>query len=100
MKIYKGEKYIYLLMAFRLAEQNKGYIEIGEDNGRTGGQNYFREFKIQDYKGKILLIETKLSKAFADFSRTFEILNKDSNKPSILDYINEDGENAGQSWIH
>lgn len=99
MKIYSGEKYIYLLMGYKLAKLNKGYVRVGLDNGLKGGQNYFREFTIQEYDNKTLLIETKLSPAFADFSRTFEIKGNEE-KPIIMDYINEDLENCGQRWIH
>ena len=67
-KTYKGEKYIYLLMGYKLAKDNKDFIKIGLDNGFKGGQNYERTFKIQDYNNKILLVETKTSKSFADFS--------------------------------
>jgi len=100
MKIYKGEKYIYLLMAYKLAKADGGYVRIGKDNGCTGGQNYYRNFNIQEYEGKTLLVETKVSKSFADFSRTFEIRNENSENPVITDYINEDFENCGQSWVH
>ena len=102
MKTYKGEKYIYLLMGFKLCK-SKEYIKeetcIGYDNGFKGGNQFYREFKIQEYKGKTLLVETKLSKGFADFSRTFEVFG-DDKRPIIQDYINEDGENCANSWTH
>jgi hypothetical protein len=111
-KYYTGEKYIYLLMAFMLCkkagfESRKEFsktVLIGHDTGFTGGQNYFRKFRLQKYDGKWLLNEFKNGKSFAEFSRTFEIgysledLEKD--KPMISDYINEYGENSGQVWIH
>ena len=100
MKTYKGEKYIYLLMGYTLAKSNNGLIKIGHDTGFKGGEQFERYFKIQEYKGKTLLIETKSSKGFADFSRTFEIMNKDNLTPSIMDYMNEDFENCGQGWTH
>ncbi len=98
-KTYKGEKYIYLLMGYKLAQINNLNITIGKDSGFKGGQNYIREFKIQKYEGKTLLTETKTSSGFADFSRTFEVIGK-FGSPIIKDYINSDGENAGQRWTH
>lgn len=98
-KTYKGEKYIYLLMGYKLAQANNNIISIGKDNGFKGGQNYIRNFSIQFYDGQLLLTETKTSSGFADFSRTFEIVG-DNEKPTIRDYINSDGENAGQRWTH
>ncbi len=96
-KTYKGEKYIYLLMGYKLAQINNG--DIGKDSGFKGGQNYIRNFKIQKYDGKTLLTETKTSSAFAEFSRTFEIIGK-FGSPIIKDYMNSDGENSGQRWTH
>lgn len=98
-KTYKGEKYIYLLMGYRLTLLNNGSVVVGKDNGYVGGQNYYRRFTIMEYKGETLLMEKKLSKATAEFSRTFKVYG-DTDKPTIQDYINEDGENAGQCWIH
>ena len=100
MKTYKGEKYIYLIMGYYLAKASKGIAKVGHDTGFKGGEQFERYFKIQEYKGKTLLIETKSSKGFADFSRTFEIMNKDNLTPSIMDYMNEDFENCGQGWTH
>ena len=100
MLAYKGEKYIYLLMGYRLAKENKGKVKIGNDNGMRGGFQFERWFKIQEYKGKTLLVETKSSKGFADYSRTFEVLGKDFIRPTIMDYINEDLENCGTRWTH
>lgn len=101
---YKGEKYIYLLMAYKLAQLNNGSVTIGKDSGYSGGQNYERRFKIEEYKDKILLVEIKTSKAFTDYSRVFEIIigNSQENelRPIIADYINEYGENAGKNWVH
>jgi hypothetical protein len=99
-KVYKGEKYIYLLMAYKMAKQNNGSVRIGNDNGFTGGQNYYRRFAIQEYKGKTLLTECKTSKSFADFSRCFEIVLGDTEMPIIKDYITDEGDNAGQNWYH
>ena len=98
-KTYKGEKYIYLLMGYKLAKQNNNYISIGKDSGFKGGNQFERSFTIQDYNNKTLLIETKTSSGFADFSRTFEIIGKDE-KPTIRDYINEHKDNCGQRWTH
>ena len=100
MKTYKGEKYIYLLMGYYLAKASKGIAKVGHDNGFRGGEQFERYFNIQEYKGKTLLIETKSSKGFADFSRTFEIIGEMLLKPTICDYMNEDFENCGQGWTH
>jgi len=100
MQVYKGEKYIYLLMALKLCRLNKNKCSIGKDNGYTGGQNYYRKFSLSNYNDKWILTETKYSSASADFSRSFEILNIDSEKPSIMDYMNEDNENCGKCWTH
>ena len=93
-----GEKYIYLAMAYQLAKNNGGQIQVGYDNGYTGGQKYYRSFRIQQYEGKTLLTEKRISTHFADFSRTFEIV-EGKYRPNILEYI-ENGENASKNWIH
>lgn len=111
-KYYKGEKYIYLLMAFKLCLQNmqdekmsEGVI-VGNDNGIVGGQNYYRRFRLMLHDNKWLLTETKNSRSFADFSRTFEIRVDDlaepekTKTPAICDYMNEYNENCGKNWIH
>ncbi len=109
---YKGEKYIYILMAFKLCLQNMENemmskpVLIGEDDGFTGGQNYYRQFRAMLHDGKWLLMETKNSRNFADFSRTFEIQVEDlaepeeTKKPLICDYIDEYGDNCGKTWVH
>ena len=98
-KMIAGEKYIYLAMAYQLAKNNGGQIVIGNDNGYVGGQKYYRRFNIQKYEGKIILTETRYSKAFADFSRSFEVI-EGKHRPSILEYFNESGENCSKIWIH
>ena len=99
-KELKGEKYIYLLMGYILAKKEKNKrISIGKDNGMTGGQNYWRAFEILEYDGKTLLIERKLNKSFAGFSRAFEIIDN-GDRPKIYEYINESGENGSKTWIH
>jgi len=111
-KYYKGEKYIYLLMATRLCQQAgieasgefSHIVIIGNDNGMVGGQNYYRKFRLQKYDNKWLLNEYKSSKHFAEFCRTFQIgytlKDIEEKAPSISDYVSEYGENAGQVWIH
>lgn len=95
-KNFKGERYIYFLMAYKLAKENNGYVAIGKDNGYVDGYQYERRFKIQNYDGKILLIEYKSSKSCADFSRVVEINNFNSIRP----YINENGEDCFKRWTH
>ncbi len=87
-------------MAYKMAKLNGDSVTIGDDNGFKGGYNYERQFKVQNYDGKILLVETKSSSGSADFSRVFEILNETKRTPTIRDFINSDGENAGQNWTH
>lgn len=100
-KSFKGEKYIYLLMAYTLAKQNNGVAIIGYDNGTIGGQNYYRKFNITQYRGETLLTETKTSKHFADFSRTFRVVSYENDrKPVITEYLNENGENVSKVWTH
>lgn len=99
-KVFKGEKYIYLLMAYTMAKDNNGLITIGNDNNMVGGQNYYRRFTIQEYEGKTLIEETKTSKSFADFKRVFEIICLDSKTPVIREYFNEDGDNCSNCWTH
>ena len=99
-KVFKGEKYIYLLMAYKLAKQNNGRVKIGNDNSYVGEQNYERIFSIQDYNNRTLLIEKKTSRCFADFSRVFEITNFDKERPTIKEYYNEAGENGSDNWVH
>jgi hypothetical protein len=111
-KYYKGEKYIYLLMAFKLCLNNmenetmSKSIQIGDDNGFIGGQNYYRRFRIMLHDNKWLLTETKIHRSFADFSRTFEIDVKNlaeplqDKKPLISDYIDEYNDNCGKNWKH
>jgi hypothetical protein len=93
-----GEKYIYLAMAYQLAKNNGGQINIGKDNGYVGGQKYYRSFRIQQYEGNTLLTEKRWSSASADFSRTFKI-EDGKERLYIYEYI-ENGENASKYWIH
>lgn len=99
-KTYKGEKYIYLLMAYKLAKANNDKIKIGHDNGYKGGYQFERNFKIVEYEGKTLLTETKTNNGSADFSRVFEVIKFVAINPIIKDYMNSDGENCGQRWVH
>lgn len=96
----KGEKYIYLLMAYKLARANNNSILIGKDNGYVDGHNYFRHFQITEFENRVILTEKKNGKNFADYSRYFEIINANDEKPNIYDYINEAGENGGNCWTH
>ena len=84
MKEIKGEKYIYLAMAYRLAKENGGQVKIGHDSGHIGQQMFERYFRIQEYKNLTLLVETKASASFADFSRVFLVNDiSDSNRVYI-----------------
>jgi hypothetical protein len=100
IKEIKGEKYIYLLMAYERAKADKGdYTSVGNDNGMVGGQNYWRAFSITEYQGRTILTEKKSSKSCADFSRSFEVVENKS-RPSIYPYINEAGEDCSARWVH
>lgn len=99
----KGEKYIYLAMAYELTKrQPEKTIQIGDDNGMKGGQNYYRRFSIMNYQDKILLIEKKISSHFADFHRAFLISENETTpqKPYIYEYIDEYGDNGSKTWVH
>jgi len=97
-KFYKGEKYIYLLMAIKGCQQSKkGTFVVGYDNKMKGGQNYMRSFDLTKYNGRDLLTENKTSKGFVNYSRTYEIWSINDKKPIIMDYI-EDNFNCGQNW--
>ena len=109
-KYYKGDKYIYLLMAITLCKQAgiKGNfsesVRIGNDNGMKGGENYERRFKLQLHDDVWILNESKTSAGFVEYYKSFKIgftkedLNKE--KPMISDYMNEYEENCGSQWQH
>ena len=100
MKELKGEKYIYLAMAYLLAKNNNGKAIIGNDNGMIGGYNFYRSFSITEYEGQTILNETKTTKSFTDFSRSFFVVNEIGNRPYIYDYVNECGDNLSNKWEH
>lgn len=108
-KKFKGEKYIYLLMALEIIKKNydinkekftAGHIKIGDDNGMVGGQNFERRFILHKYNDKWLLQEAKSSKAFASYSKYYEIEFLTAEKPTIKEYWNEDSENCSSVWVH
>ena len=69
----------------------------------VGGQNYFRKFAFMagaGHNNQDILIETKSSKSFADFSRSIEVIRANEKMPSFQPYINEYGENGYKHWIH
>ena len=100
MKVIKGEKYIYLLMAYILAKANKGIIQIGKDTGMIGGQHYQRTFKVSNYEGDTLITESKANSNFTVFSRTFKISGEKYETPTIMEYLNEYGDNCSNKWVH
>lgn len=96
----KGEKYIYLLMAYERAKENAlNSTSVGHDNGYKGGQNFWRRFTIYKQKGFNLLTETKTSAGFADYSRTFKVLET-AGRTIISEYIDENNENYSKNWVH
>lgn len=104
-KHFKGEKYIYYLMAYRLAKSFKekgnslALAIVGDDNGYTDGYHYQRNFTISEYHGQTIIAEVKSSKSCADFVRYVEIINPNEPRPMIRPYINESGENC-YKWTH
>lgn len=102
-KIYKSEKYIYLLMGYKLATLNGGYVKVGNDTGMKGGEHYQREFTIQKDDNNIFLIESKNGSNFAKYSKTYIVgygTTDTSDKPTIRDYVDENWDNYGANWIH
>ena len=99
MKEIKGEKYIYLAMAYELAKSKGGVARVGHDNGVTGGQNYYRRFTIQDYNDNVILRETKSKASFAEFDRYFKIVDC-LPRIRVYEYVDENGDNYSTSWNH
>lgn len=108
-KQFRGDKYIYLLMALKLINHTydiakekftSGHIKIGADNGYIGGQNYERRFILHKWNEQWILQEIKASRAFADFSKYYEVLRPLSDIPVIREYINQDGDNCSKNWVH
>lgn len=92
-KQIKGEKYIYLTMAFQLAKEAKArgenFIKIGNDNGFKGEQHFERTFSILDDRDNptghhFILRERKMSVHQADFCRYFQVI-ENTSRPSIWD---------------
>ena len=98
-KQIKGEKFIYLLMAYKLAKENGGSAEVGKDSGMVGGQNFFRRFKIVEHNGE-LLIEAKNGRNFAEYTKAYRVNDNGGSVPTIMEYVNEHGENGSRNWIH
>jgi|GEM_PF-5197126 len=99
MKEITGEKYIYLAMAYILADQKNGKVTIGKDHGYTGGQNFYRYFFIQNYKGENFINEVKISANFVEFTRTFKVIMMD-DRLHIYECIDENGDNLSKNWRH
>jgi len=102
-KQIKGEKYIYLAMAFELLKLNKTLsITIGHDNEMKGGQNFYRIFTLHTYENTHILTETKTSAHFADFSRSFIIIPNTyiPSLPAIYEHIDNNKYNYSKNWTH
>lgn len=99
-KEIKGEKYIYLAMAYRLAKQSeRGYVKVGNDNGYRGGQMFERSFRIMTYQNKTILVENKTTAAFTVVSRYYEVRDYEDN-PRVYIYEYYEGEdNMSKGWI-
>lgn len=97
----KDDKYIYILMAYKLAKSNGGSITIGEDNNMVGGQNFYRRFDIRTESGIDYIRESKTTKSFAEFSRYYFLYSSmaDYDAPKIYRYITESGDDMSQ-WRH
>lgn len=98
MKQFKGEKYIYLTMAYLLAKQNGGKITIGWDNGFAGGQMFERRFEINAYQNQIILIERKTGAHGADFSKYYWVIEGEA-RLYVYEYF-EGQDNMSKNWIH
>ena len=89
----KGEKYRYLLMAYKLCLENGGRFVIQEPLServfRINENEYATEIK--------LLRETRTKNCFSE-DRYFEICGKDEF-PRIYPYINESGDDRSR-WDH
>ena len=100
MKEITGEKYIYLAMAYILADQKTGKVKIGKDNNSMiGGQNFCRYFSIQHYNKETFLIETKYLSNFAELTRIFKLIMI-VDRLHIYEYIDENGDNLSKNWRH
>ena len=75
------KEYFYLLALYNLTKNKIN--KIGNDNGYIDGYKHTRSFKIQQYEGEYYLNETKTSKACAEYTRTFKIMNYKSVNPSF-----------------
>ena len=94
----RGEKYIYLSMAYHLAKENGGSVQVGQDNGMRGEQLMVRWFEIITDKNRTILRETKTSANFADFSKHYLIFDLDKHI-AVYELI-ENGDNYSKKWIH
>ena len=105
-KQFKGEKYIYLLMAFNLCKE-KGEIrnghktvKVGNDNNYIGGFMFERHFYIMDTdKGYYVLVEMKTKSNNASYNRYFKVMKSASLTPTIQELI-ENGDNLSRRWEH
>ena len=87
-------------MAYQLAKANASKsVQIGEDNNYIGGQNFWRRFSIYEQDGYTLLVETKTTASFADFTRTFQVHEVEGSRLYVREYI-KDGENYSKTWVH
>jgi hypothetical protein len=97
-KQIKGEKYIYLLMAYKLAKSNNGTMTVGRDTGMRGGQQFYRAFEIQNGDGYTILYERKNSPNFVSHTKTYEVTEYPDQEPTIRENVDQDGTNWSQEW--
>lgn len=97
-KQIKGEKYIYLLMAYKLAKSNGGTTTVGNDSGMRGGQQFYRAFELQETDGYTVLFERKNSPNFVSHTKTYQVNEYPDHEPTIIENIDEDGTNWSKKW--
>lgn len=103
-KQIKGEKFIYLLMAYERIKNGTGKLtKVGDDSGIVGGYNFQRIFTLYpkaSHLNEDILVETKSSPHCANFSRSFVIRDNGGKFPIIREHLNEHNENGSKHWIH
>jgi Mor family transcriptional regulator len=102
-KNFKGEKYIYLLMAVKLCQQSKNLVAlVGDDNNYVGGQNYYRAFTLfkNTTDNEWVLQERKNGANFADYSKHYRVYLPDNNARPLIGELFEGNDNLSKNWVH
>ena len=109
-KNFKGEKYIYLLMAVKLCQQSKNLVAlVGDDNNYVGGQNYYRAFTLSKNtstsntnSNEWVLQERKNGANFADYSKFYRVYlpTKNITARPLIGELFEGNDNLSKNWVH